>query len=60
MFRFEKEQKVFEIAGVKVGEKLGEYPIILIGSIFYIGHKIVSAPVKTAINRLSSDKKLVG
>jgi len=30
LFRFEKEQKVFEIAGVKVGEQLGEYPIILI------------------------------
>jgi tetrahydromethanopterin S-methyltransferase subunit H len=26
MFKFEKEQKVFDIAGVKVGGQPGEYP----------------------------------
>jgi len=41
MFKFEREQKVFDIAGVKVGGQPGENPPVLIGSIFYHGHKIV-------------------
>ncbi|MGD0996152.1 MAG: tetrahydromethanopterin S-methyltransferase subunit H [Candidatus Bathyarchaeia archaeon] len=46
MFKFEKEQKVFNIAGVNIGGQPGEYPTALIGSIFYSGHKIVSDHVK--------------
>ena len=46
MFKFEKEQKVFNIAGVNIGGQLGEYPTVLIGSIFYSRHKIVSDKVK--------------
>jgi tetrahydromethanopterin S-methyltransferase subunit H len=46
MFRFEKEQRVFEIAGVKVGGQPGEYPTVLIGSMFYDKHKIVKDPLK--------------
>lgn len=41
MFKFKRKQKVFYIAGVKVGGQPGEYPITLIGSIFYHGHKIL-------------------
>jgi len=37
VFRFEKEQLVFEIAGVKVGGQPGENPTVVIGSIFYRG-----------------------
>ena len=40
-FKFEKEQAAFEIAGVKIGGQPGEFPMVLIGSIFYEGHKIV-------------------
>jgi tetrahydromethanopterin S-methyltransferase subunit H len=46
LFKFEKEQKVFNIAGVNIGGQPGEYPTALIGSIFYSGHKIVSDHVK--------------
>ena len=46
MFKFEKEQKVFNIAGVNIGGQPGEYPTALIGSIFYSRHKIVSDKVK--------------
>ncbi|MHA1799490.1 MAG: [methyl-Co(III) glycine betaine-specific corrinoid protein]--tetrahydrofolate methyltransferase MtgA [Candidatus Helarchaeota archaeon] len=35
IFLFEKEQKVYEISGVKIGGQIGENPILLIGSIFY-------------------------
>lgn len=41
MFRFEKEQKIFDIAGIKVGGQPGELPTVMIGSIFYHKHKIV-------------------
>lgn len=44
MFEFTAEQKVFDIAGVKVGGKPGENPSVLIGSMFFRGHKIVSDP----------------
>jgi tetrahydromethanopterin S-methyltransferase subunit H len=46
LFKFEKEQKVFNIAGVNIGGQPGEYPTALIGSIFYSGHKVVSDHVK--------------
>ena len=51
MFKFEKEQKVFNIAGVNIGGQPGEYPTALIGSIFYSGHKIVSDHVKGDFNK---------
>jgi tetrahydromethanopterin S-methyltransferase subunit H len=41
MFKFDKEQKIAEIAGIKIGGQPGEYPTTLIGTIFYNGHKIV-------------------
>jgi tetrahydromethanopterin S-methyltransferase subunit H len=41
LFKFKKEQKIFEIGGVKVGGQPGELPTVLIGSIFHEGHKIV-------------------
>ena len=41
MFMFEKEQRVFEISGVKVGGQPGQLPTVMIGSIFYHKHKIM-------------------
>ena len=55
MFRFEKEQKVFNIAGVNIGGQPGEYPTALIGSIFYSGHKIVSDHVKGDFDRKQAE-----
>jgi tetrahydromethanopterin S-methyltransferase subunit H len=42
MFRFEKEQKIVEAGGIKLGGQPGELPTALTATIFYIGHKIVS------------------
>lgn len=42
MFRFEKEQKIIDAGGIKVGGQPGELPTALTATIFYIGHKIVS------------------
>jgi tetrahydromethanopterin S-methyltransferase subunit H len=41
LFKFKKEQKIFEIGGIKVGGQPGELPTVLIGSIFHEGHNIV-------------------
>lgn len=41
MFKFEREQRIFDIAGIKIGGQPGEFPTVLIGSIFYDKHKIV-------------------
>lgn len=55
MFKFEKEQKVFEIAGVNVGGQPGEYPTVLIGSIFYNRHKIVGDAVKGEFDKKQAE-----
>ena len=58
MFRFKKEQTVFDIAGIKVGGQPGEYPIVLIPSIFYQKHKIVSDPIKGEFNKKEAEQQL--
>jgi len=40
-FKFNTNQNVYEIAGVKVGGQPGELPTFLIGSIFWLGQKMV-------------------
>ena len=42
MFFFKAEQKKYEIGGVKIGGQPGEVPTVLVGSIFYSRHRIVS------------------
>jgi len=41
LFKFEREQKILEIGGVKIGGQPGELPTVLIGSLFHEGHRIV-------------------
>ena len=41
MRKFNTEQKVYDIAKVKVGGQPGELPTFLIGSIFWLGQKMV-------------------
>ncbi len=42
MFKFKTKQAIYDIGGVKVGGQPGELPTFLIGSIFWLGQKIVS------------------
>ena len=58
MFKFKAEQKVFEIGNVKIGGQPGEYPTVLIGSIFYSKHKIVKDPVKGEFDRKAAEDLL--
>jgi tetrahydromethanopterin S-methyltransferase subunit H len=41
-FKFNTEQKIYEIAKVKVGGQPGQLPTFLIGSIFWLGQKMVT------------------
>ncbi len=41
MSDLKKEQQVLDIGGIKLGGKVGEYPTVLIGSIFHKGDKKV-------------------
>lgn len=61
MFRFEKEQKIVNAGGIKLGGQPGELPTALTATIFYVGHKIVEdkkagkfdkAKAEALINRL--------
>ena len=46
MQKFSTEQKVYTIGGIQVGGQPGERPTVLIGSIFFSKHQIVSDPLK--------------
>jgi tetrahydromethanopterin S-methyltransferase subunit H len=46
MIKFSAEQKTYKIAGVEIGGQPGERPTLLIGSIFFSGHKIVKDNLK--------------
>jgi tetrahydromethanopterin S-methyltransferase subunit H len=46
MIKFPIEQKTYNIAGVEVGGQPGQRPTLLIGSIFFSGHKIVKDNLK--------------
>jgi tetrahydromethanopterin S-methyltransferase subunit H len=46
MKKFSKEQKVYSIAGVTIGGQPGEWPTVLMGSIFFSRHRIVTDQYK--------------
>ncbi len=56
MFKFEKAQKVFEFGKIKVGGQPGEYPPVLVGTIFYKGHKIVTDEHKGEFDKEKAEK----
>ncbi|MHA1290548.1 MAG: tetrahydromethanopterin S-methyltransferase subunit H [Candidatus Thorarchaeota archaeon] len=58
MFKFEKEQKVFDIAGVKIGGQPGQLPTVMVGSIFYHKHKIVRDEKKGEFDREKAEELL--
>ena len=56
MFKFEREQRTFEISGVKIGGQPGEVPTVLVGSIFYQGHKIIEDEKKGTFDRAKAEE----
>jgi len=50
MFKFNTPQKVYEVGRVKIGGQPGELPTVLIGSIFWLGQKMVQDANKGIFN----------
>jgi tetrahydromethanopterin S-methyltransferase subunit H len=59
LFRFEREQSVVNISGVRFGGQPGEFPTVLAGTIFYQGHKIVQDEDQGLFDRLKAEKLVV-
>ncbi len=55
MAQYETPQKIFEINGIKFGGKVGETPIVLIGSIFYKNHNILEDPKKGIFDKKKAE-----
>lgn len=58
MFKFKREQHVFDIAGVRIGGQPGQLPTVMIGSIFYHRHKIVLDEKTGKFNKKKAEKLL--
>ncbi len=56
MRRFNTEQKVYDIAKVKVGGQPGELPTFVIGSIFWLGQKMVQDANKGIFDAQEAEK----
>ena len=41
MWNFKAEQKTFQIGGISIGGVPGQRPVVLVGTLFYHGHKVV-------------------
>jgi len=50
------DQKIIRIKNVLLGGKLGQTPLVLIGSIFYHKHRIVKDPVKGVFDRKKAEE----
>ena len=58
MLRFDKEQLVVDIAGVKMGGQPGEYPTVLAGTIFYGGHNIISDEKEGIFDKDAAEERI--
>jgi tetrahydromethanopterin S-methyltransferase subunit H len=56
MFKFDKKQEVFEVGGVKFGGQPGEYPTVLVGTMFYNRHKIVTDEDKGIFDKAEANR----
>ncbi len=57
--RFGRKQEIYKIAGVQVGGQLGENPTVLVGTIFYEGHKIVSNPEEGHFDKVKAEELIL-
>ena len=59
MFSFTKEQKIFEISGIKIGGQPGIYPTVLFGGLFFKGEpNFISA--EKQLNKMKDLSERVG
>jgi len=58
MFRFETEQKVCEVGGVKFGGQPGEYPTVVCSSIFQKGDKVFAGKRQLGFDEKQAEELL--
>ena len=58
MLQFEAEQHEFQIGSVRVGGQPGSRPTVLVGSIFYHGHKIIIDEDRGVFDRDEAEKRI--
>ena len=58
MFKFETEQKVCEVGGVKFGGQPGEYPTVVCSSIFQKGDKVFTGKRKEGFDEKRAEELL--
>ncbi|HUV02207.1 MAG TPA: tetrahydromethanopterin S-methyltransferase subunit H [Desulfobacteria bacterium] len=58
MFLFDKEQKVLDIAGMKIGGQPGQHATVLCGTIFYAKHYLVEDPDKGIFDKKAAEDVL--
>jgi len=56
VWRFQAEQKVFQIGKIKIGGIPGERPVVLIGTLFYHGQKIVTNERTGAFDKVKAEE----
>jgi len=56
MININKKQEVLDIGGIKFGGKIGEYPTVLIGSIFHRGDKKVKDEKKGLFDKKEAER----
>lgn len=59
MYRFDREQAVFNVSGVRFGGQPGEFPTVLAGTIFYQGHKIVQDEDRGLFDGSKAEKLII-
>ena len=58
VFKFETEQKIFDIGNVKIGGQPGQLPTVMVGSIFYHGDKIIISEEEGTFDKLTAEHLL--
>lgn len=58
MWSYKAEQQVFEVGDVRVGGLPGQRPVVLVGSLFYHGHKIVKDEARGIFDESSAEQLL--
>ena len=56
MFRFKREQRMINLAGVRMGGQPGELASVLCGTIFYQGQRIVEDEERGIFDRAAAEK----
>jgi len=55
MFKFDRKQEIYDIGGVKFGGQPGENPTVLVSTMFYARHKIVTDEDKGLFDKAAAE-----